>query len=166
MTEYKNFIDSYLDNILAVGVMIFCGAVVCLIIAIPYFFFRRAANRRKWLVSNGLCAVGTITALYRRTRHMRGDENTPSFTYEVDCARYSFETESGKSCSGSFCQHKKRFYQVGDKIDVYYRPDIPAENCTLRHIEEDKKTERLFIILFAVMTAVTFAAALIMALSL
>lgn len=42
--EFARFLDRYLDDFLSVASIFFCGAVVCGIIYISYYFFKNHKN--------------------------------------------------------------------------------------------------------------------------
>lgn len=81
----------------------------------------------------------------------------------TDYAQYSFMVGDRHSFSGEFVRNKKMFYNVGDKIDVYYNPANPIESCTHRDLEEDKSVNRFFIFLFTTMMALTVVSAVVLA---
>lgn len=154
MDNYVSFIDNYLDNILTIVAILFCGMIVCGIICIPYYFFKKSQKKHLALKNNGNKEKATIMALYQKHKVMHGDDNTPSFWYEVDYAKYSFEV-NGKTYTGDFAQSKKQFYQIGDEIEVFYDINNPNINCTHRQINEDKNTNRLFVFLLTFMALIT-----------
>ncbi len=154
MDNYINFLDLYLDDILAVLSILFCGAVVCAIIAIPFYFFKKKQKLHLWLHQYGHTAQGQVVLLYTRLNRMRGDENTPTMISEAHYARYSFKTPQGQTYTGDFPQKRKKMYAVGDAVEVFYNPKNPQQNCTPRQLEEDAATRWIFIILFGVVIAV------------
>lgn len=165
MDNYVSFVDNYLDNILAIGAILFCGIIVCGIICIPYYFFKKSQKKHLLLMNNGKREKATIVAVYQKHKVMRGDDNTPSFWYEVDYAKYSFEV-NGRTFTGDFAQSKKQFYKVGDEIEAFYDVNNPNINCTHRQIDEDNKTNRLFVFLLSFMILVTLIFTIGMGLSL
>ena len=160
--EFAQFLDRYLDDFLAVASIFFCGAVVCGIIYISYYFFKKSQKRHLWLQRNGKRANGRVIALYEKTKYMRGDENTPGQWMKTEWARYSFPAD-GAEWIGDFPQSKKQFYHKGDSVEVYYDPADPRRNCTPRQIEEDKKIQLFFRFLLGILAFVTLAAAACMA---
>ena len=162
---YKNFIDLYLVDILTVLAPLLCGAIVCAIIGIPFFFFQRQRREHLRLEREGHTVGGTVTGLYTRRHRMRGDENTPSYTIESPHAVYSFVAADGHTYTGDFAQKRKSMYGRGDSVTVYYDPQNPQSNCTPRQLEEDVATRRLFLSLFALVAVLCAAMALWLGLS-
>lgn len=166
MEWYVAFIDQYLGNILAVGSIVLCGLIVCGIVCIPFYLFKKSQRKHLQLRDRGKRARGTVVGLYHKTIRMRGDENTPTVWMKQDCADYSFVTDEGETFSGSFAQNKKQWYRRGEKITVYYSPHDPSENCTHRHLEEDIRTNRFFVLFFSFIMAVSLIFAFWMAFTL
>lgn len=153
MQNYVNFMDNYMADILAVCAILFCGLLVCGMICIPFYFFRKDYKKYIWIKMNGNVANGTIIALFHKSFHRS----------EIDYALYSFTVGEEHTFTGECRQKKNRFYQIGDKIDVYYNPAKPSENCTQRALEDGKNTNRFFIFLLIFMMMVTIISAVVMA---
>lgn len=73
-------------------------------------------------------------------------------------ARYLFQTPQGQAYTGDFPQKRKQRYALGDTVEVFYNPQNPQQNCTMRRLEEDRHIHIMFRVLFGAMLVVGLGA--------
>lgn len=118
MYSYTNFIDNYLDNILAFAGILFAGLFVSAFIFIPYMFFRKSFKKNRQIKYGGKTAEGEVTYTYSRRVH---DE----YHSRSHWATYRFTAEDRRNYEGTFPQKRKSMHGISDKITIYYNPICP-----------------------------------------
>lgn len=161
MYEFKYLVDTFLDDILAIGSILLCGLIVCGLIGIKYYLDNRTQQKRLWLKKYGEHTDGTVISMYEETIDGPGSD----IPHTIKCAGYWYY-DDGKQYTGEFVQDKKNFYHLGDIIAVYYNKNNPSENCTDRHIEEAAKINCAYKIIISIIAAVTLGFAIWFAFSL
>ena len=71
MYEFKYLVDTFLDDILAIGSILLCGLIVCGLIGIKYYLDNRTQQKRLWLKKYGEHTDGTVISMYEKQSTVR-----------------------------------------------------------------------------------------------